>query len=473
MVLRTRAPIAAALSGLRTCETTRGFGRARGGVAPAWSRGIKWETGNGATYVQYPFAVDPEMATPRGQKTSYIFPQHNAGSKFIMINRPHALNALNLDMIRDLDKLYSRVQQNPLVGLMLLYGGGDKAFCAGGDVRKLAEGGMRKRTETAPQMDFFRAEYSLNHRIANMGHATSAALLNGYCMGGGVGLSMHGEICIAGEDLMWAMPEAALGFFPDVGSSWVLPRLPHNVGRYLALTGKRLNAAEAVAAKVCTHYVPHGQVPWLFERLMSVHDYRGSDFVAATVGTYMTEEADQDIADGLSPHFAAIDKCFGGAGVTLADIRGNLSAVVGEGGESAAWAREALSLLDAGSPTSCAVTLEQMKKGAQLKNLAQCLQMEFRIARHFLSQPDFFEGTHFSCFTGINVQIVTPRLFRRRARESDRQGPKSQVAAPALPRAGRGVLPESLCGGGAEPASLHDAAPGTLRGLEKNRPCAV
>ena len=131
----------------------RGQGVARRTPAPC--RGIKTQ-GLGATYVQYPFEVEPEMATRRGQKTSYIFAQHNAGSKFVMINRPQALNALNLDMIRELDALYRRVQGNPLVGLVMLYGGGDKAFCAGGDVRKLAEGGVRKRGDKAPQMDFFR-----------------------------------------------------------------------------------------------------------------------------------------------------------------------------------------------------------------------------------------------------------------------------------------------------------------------------
>ena len=348
--------------------------------------------GVGASYVQYPFEVEPGMAGRRGQKVSNIFAQHNAGSKFVMLNRPEALNALNTDMIRDLDRLYGRVQENPLVGLVLLYGGGDKAFCAGGDVRYLAEGGVQAKGARAPQMEFFREEYTLNHRIANMGHATSASLLNGYCMGGGVGLSMHGAVRIAGEDLMWAMPETALGFFPDVGSSWVLPRLPHHVGRYLALTGKRLNAAEAVAAKLCTHYVSHGQIPWLFERLMSVHDFSGPEMVSGVIDGYMGDTVDEDIPDGLSPHFKVIDSCFGGDAVTMADIRGKVEAVMREGGESAGWAKETLAMLDKASPTSCAVTLEQMKRGAGLKSLAQCLQMEFRIARHFLTQPDFFEG---------------------------------------------------------------------------------
>jgi len=381
--LRTRVPGAAAAAG---SVRSRGLGR-----LPAATRGMKTE-GIGASYVQYPFSVEPAMATQRGQDPSHIFAQHNAGSKFVMLNRPEALNALSLDMIRDLDRLYRRVQENPLVGLVLLYGGGDKAFCAGGDVRKLAEGGVRARSEEAPQMTFFREEYSLNHRIANMGHATSAALLNGYCMGGGVGLSMHGSVRMAGEDLMWAMPETALGFFPDVGSSWVLPRLPHHVGRYLALTGKRLNAAEAVAAQLCTHYIPHGQVPLLFERLMSVHEFPDAAMVSALLENNVTEEVDEDIADQLTPHFEAIDRCFGGENISVEDVRGNLSAVVGEGGGSAGWAKEALSMIDAASPTSCAVTLEQMKKGAKLKDLGQCLQMEFRIARHMLSQPDFFEG---------------------------------------------------------------------------------
>ena len=146
--LRPRARTGLALRNLAACASVR-IG------ASAGSRGLK-TAGIGASYIQYPFEVQPEMTTPRGQKTNYIFAQHNAGSKFVMINRPEALNALNQDMVRDLDRLYRRVQDNPLVGLVLLYGGGDKAFCAGGDVRKLVEGGMRSRSDKAPQMDFFR-----------------------------------------------------------------------------------------------------------------------------------------------------------------------------------------------------------------------------------------------------------------------------------------------------------------------------
>jgi len=150
--LRTRAPAAGAIGSMRS----RGALRLIGGDAATGSRGLKNE-GYGAAYAQYPFEVEPAMGgNRRGQHVSNIFAQHNAGSKFVMINRPEALNALNLEMIRDLDRIYRRVQENPLVGLVLLYGGGEKAFCAGGDVRKLAEGGIMKRSEKAPQMDFFR-----------------------------------------------------------------------------------------------------------------------------------------------------------------------------------------------------------------------------------------------------------------------------------------------------------------------------
>jgi len=124
---------------------------------------------------------------------------------------------------------------------------------------------------------------------------------------------------------------------------------------------------------------------------MSVNNFTSSEFVSNMVDNHFTQDVDEDITDNLSPHFAAIDKCFGG-NVSMEDIRGSVTAVAGEGGPSSAWAKETLAMLDTTSPTSCAVTLEQMKKGAALKDLGQCLQMEFRMARHFLSQPDFFEG---------------------------------------------------------------------------------
>ena len=175
----------------------------------------------------------------------------------ITLNRPKALNALNQGMIESMTKTYETLVEEGSTDLIVLDGAGEKAFCAGGDVRAIWEdkSGSVGRT-------FFSHEYLLDYGIATLSRhkVDHVALVDGICMGGGVGVSVHGPYRVATERTMFAMPETAIGLFPDVGGSYFLPRLPDELGTYLGLTGARLKGFDVVAAGIATHAYLEGLV---------------------------------------------------------------------------------------------------------------------------------------------------------------------------------------------------------------------
>ncbi|MDH3702772.1 MAG: enoyl-CoA hydratase/isomerase family protein, partial [Alphaproteobacteria bacterium] len=172
------------------------------------------------------------------------------GVAVVTLDRPAALNALTLGMIRDLHPILDAWADDPAVRAVVVRGAGDKAFCAGGDIRALYDG--RGGAVTA---EFFREEYRINRRIFHY-PKPYIALMDGITMGGGVGLSVHGRHRVLCEATMFAMPETGIGLFPDVGGSYFLPRLPGEIGLYLALTGSRLRAADCLYAGIGDAYVP-------------------------------------------------------------------------------------------------------------------------------------------------------------------------------------------------------------------------
>src|SRR5918997_7125809 len=178
----------------------------------------------------------------------------------VLMNRPRALNALDLGMIRGLQAALDAFRDDDAVRLVLLEGAGGKAFCAGGDIRGLREAVVAG--DTAFVEAFFSEEYAMNRAIARFPKPW-VSFIDGVCMGGGIGVSVHNGPRVATENALLAMPETAIGFFPDVGTSHVLPRLPDGVGAWLALTGARLRGAESVHAGLATHYVPKAALPGL------------------------------------------------------------------------------------------------------------------------------------------------------------------------------------------------------------------
>ena len=286
----------------------------------------------------------------------------------ILLDRPAALNALDLAMIRDLRAAVDALAARPQVHAIVIAGAGGRAFCAGGDIRAIRNHAM------AGEMDavraFFAEEYALNAAIAAC-PMPFVALIDGICMGGGIGVSVHGAIRVATEAAAFAMPETAIGFFPDIGASFFLPRLPGALGLYLGLTGTRLVGADAVHAGLATHFVPREKLAALDARL-------ARDGVAC-----VAEFAAPLPPFSLAPRRDAIDRCFGQESVP--DILASLAA------EDTDWARETLATLAGRSPASMLWSHRLIRAGAD-RTLGQCLAAELALSLRVTRHPDFAEG---------------------------------------------------------------------------------
>ena len=292
---------------------------------------------------------------------------------FVLLNRPKALNALNLPMVRELAKALDAWEYDPAVTRIVVTGAGEKAFCAGGDIRSLHD--LGKAGQYDEMLAFWREEYILNARIQGY-PKPYIALVDGIVMGGGVGLSLHGSHRVAGERWLFAMPEVGIGFFPDVGATYALPRLPDHAGIYLALTGDRVGQADALALGLATHAVASARMAELAEALT------GSEPVDATIGRFAVDPG----PGKLAPERATIAHCFGAA--TLPEVLARLDAKAAAGD---AFAAKALATIRAKSPTSVAIAFEQMRRGASL-GFAEAMQLEFRIVSRIPHGHDFYEG---------------------------------------------------------------------------------
>lgn len=286
----------------------------------------------------------------------------------ILLNRPKALNALDLEMIRACTNTLLTWQDDPHVHAVVIEGAGDRAFCAGGDIRALRDAQLSGNRADADT--FFREEYALNLLIA--GYAKPyIALIDGICMGGGIGMSVHAPYRVATEHAVFAMPETAIGFFPDIGATYLLPRLPGQLGTYLGLTGLRATGADAVHAGLATHFTPRAQLPALSAALAEQGVAALAQF-AAPLPPF-----------SLSGDRVAIDHCF--SADTVPEIVARLE---GDGG---AWTEPALKAMGHVSPSALAWTLEALRRGANL-TLEQALDDEFALTRTTMAHPDFTEG---------------------------------------------------------------------------------
>ena len=285
----------------------------------------------------------------------------------IILNRPRALNALDPDMLEALGAALDAWRDEPDVHAVVVEGAGGRAFCAGGDIRAMREKVLAGDRDAVER--FFATEYALNLAIATY-PKPYVAFVDGICMGGGIGVSIHGAYRVASEGAMFAMPETAIGFFPDVGATYFLPRLRGSVGVWMGLTGARLGGADAAWAGVATHYVPSA-------RLASLADEIAEDGVAVLAS------AAEPAATALSDQLAAINRCFGGG--SIADILRRLEA------EDTDWAREQIATLHRMSPNSLLWTFESIRRGAAL-TLPDCLAMELALTRGVTQHPDFREG---------------------------------------------------------------------------------
>jgi enoyl-CoA hydratase len=303
--------------------------------------------------------------------------ERRAAVATVTLDRPQALNALTLAMADQLDRQLREWAADPAVAVVAIRSAGGRAFCAGGDIRALYEAGRRRDAYVA---DFYRTESRLNHRIKTYGKPY-IALIDGIVMGGGVGLSIHGSHRVVTERCQFAMPETGIGFFPDVGASWFLPRCPGALGTYLGLTGARLGAADMLYCGLATHYVPSGELAALSEALEGA---RWADDHGATIDALLDRASRDPGPPALAQHRVTIDRCFGANSVE--EVVARLEA------DGTEWARETVSILRRKSPTSLKVTMRQLQVGARLGSFAAAMRMEYRLARHFMAAPDFYEG---------------------------------------------------------------------------------
>eukprot|EP00127_Corallochytrium_limacisporum_P002616 Clim_evm52s134 gene=Clim_evmTU52s134 len=289
----------------------------------------------------------------------------------ITMNRPKALNSLNMSMINKMQPAYTKFEEDDNINVVVLKGVG-KGFCAGGDVRHLAEAGLAGDLE--PSNTFYRTEYQLDYHIGTL-TKPHVSIIDGICMGGGVGVSVHGMGRVVTENCLFAMPETGIGLVPDVGGSWFLPRLQGELGMFLGLTGYRLKGGDVYHAGVGTHYVPSEKLADL-ER-----DLARSDDIQSTLDDY---HQDPETPFTLAEHMDLINRTFDKN--TVEEI---VEALRADGSE---FALKQVNTLAKMSPTSCKLTMRQLRDGAKMTSLAECLKMELRLVLHCAEGTDFYEG---------------------------------------------------------------------------------
>ncbi|ETI40341.1 hypothetical protein F441_14136 [Phytophthora nicotianae CJ01A1] len=348
------------------------------------------------------------FSTKKPEFSDIVYGQ-DTGVRTVQFNRPEKLNALTLPMTMHLTQRLHKIEANKTVNAVVFSGNGGKAFCAGGDIRALADNGKDPATRHV-SLDFFRHEYRLNYLLATT-EKPIISFLNGVTMGGGVGLSMHGKFVVATEKTLFAMPETAIGFFPDVGASYLLPRLGRRLvegedyvadvpksqalkgqglGTYLALTGERLKGHEVIGLGLATHYLPTSEYETLVHHLTGlefedhVPQEQRDEMIHEALEELETDEAFQEIDP---EYLETVESVFGALNEndTMEGIYERLEKLNTE------WSQETLATLKKMSPLSLKVTLEQMRQGA-VKTCAECFQMEYRIATRMMENPDFFEG---------------------------------------------------------------------------------
>ena len=294
----------------------------------------------------------------------------------IRLNRPKAINAVTLEMFRDIDRALDAFEADPAVAVILLEGAGERGLCAGGDIRALYES---SKVKGDLGKILWREEYILNARIAKF-PKPYVALMDGIVMGGGVGLSAHSSHRVVTERTKLAMPEVGLGFFPDVGGTWLLSRAPGEIGTYFGLTGQTMNGPDAVYAGFADAVVPSGKLAALRETLVNLGPKAGSADVNAVIDGFGTGETAGPVA-AMQPQ---IDAWF--AHDRVRDI---VSVLQRDGSE---LAQSTLKVLNEKSPRGMVVTLRLLRLARASSSLEQCLVREYRAALAVFASDDFREG---------------------------------------------------------------------------------
>jgi enoyl-CoA hydratase len=299
--------------------------------------------------------------------------ERRGGAGVIVLNRPKALNALTLTMVRLIAAALDVWEEDRAVDRIVLLGAGERAFCAGGDIRRLYEFGRAGDHDS--QLTFWREEYQLDRRIKTYSKPI-VALVDGIAMGGGVGLAMNAAHAVASERFVFAMPEVGIGFFPDVGAAWFLPGLPFHAGVYFALTGLRADAGDALALGLAQTFVPSAAFPALVQALESEE----------SVDAVLVRFAAPPPNSALISHAEAIEACF-----SRPERAAILEALREAETQGRAFAAPARAAMMEKSPTSQAIALRQMALGATI-DFDEALRMDYRIVSRICRGHDFYEG---------------------------------------------------------------------------------
>ncbi|MDO9411898.1 MAG: enoyl-CoA hydratase/isomerase family protein [Pseudolabrys sp.] len=302
--------------------------------------------------------------------------ERRGAAGIVTLNRPKALNAVSLAMVHALHAQLADWADDEAVTRVIIKANGERAFSAGGDVRSLYDLGKAGRHKDALQ--FWADEYPLDVAIKNY-RKPYIALIDGIAMGGGIGISVHGSHRVAFDRCSFAMPEVSIGFFPDVGATWFLPRMPGELGTYCALTGERFNSADGVAAGLATHRVPSARYGALVDGLT------GTVSVDAVLSAFS-----EPVEEGpITARRAIIDKLF--AHDSVEAILTALNSEAASESNNAEWAAKTAATIRSKSPTSLKLSLAQVRFGADA-DFETCMRTEFRIVSRIIHGHDFYEG---------------------------------------------------------------------------------
>ena len=321
----------------------------------------------------------------------------------IRLNRPKAINAVTLEMFRDIDKALDAFEADPAVAVILLEGAGERGLCAGGDIRALWES---SKVKGDLGKILWREEYILNARIKKF-PKPYVAFMDGIVMGGGVGLSAHSSHRVVTERTKLAMPEVGLGFFPDVGGTWLLSHSPGEIGTYFGLTGQTMNGPDAIYARFADAVVPSAKLAALRDALTKVRPGTTSDEIKALIAGFATGET----AGPVAAMQTRIDAWF--THDRMEDIVGSLQR---DGWEMALSKRKTL---NEKSPRGMVVTLKLLRLARTASSLEECLVREYRAALEVFASDDFREGVRAAVidkdrnpkWSPPRIEDVTPEMI--------------------------------------------------------------
>lgn len=314
----------------------------------------------------------------------------------ITLNRTKALNALSHNMLLAMHTHLKQWAEDDSIKAVVVKATDGRAFCAGGDIRQIFS---YKNHEGKNPAQYFWDEYRLNRRI-HCYPKPYISLLNGITMGGGVGISLHGSHPVATENLTFAMPETGIGFFPDVGGSYFLPRLPGKVGMYLGLSGARLKAADSCHLGLTPHYVASEKLSDLVDDIANTpFEKDPKEVVSQIIDRYKTNPGLPTIAEYQS----LIDEHF--SKDTVEEIIESLQIASND------WCTKQANTLETKSPTSLKVTLQQLNQGATL-SFDDCMKMEYRLVNRFITAKDFYEGVRAAVIDKDNKPAWSPAALQ-------------------------------------------------------------